>query len=137
MVAAVSLLLSLIAVVRRRRGKRRARDGDLGVDAPALEALDALLRRVASLCDRLDVAEGLGARMIQRVGVVRFNPFPDTGGNQSFAVALLDSRGDGVVLSSLHSRAGTRLYLKQITTGKAETALSEEETEAIRRARGG
>ena len=85
----------------------------------------------------MEAAEGAGTRMIQRVGVVRFNPFPDTGGNQSFAVAMLDARGDGVVLSSLHSRAGTRLYLKQITTGKAETALSEEETEAIRRARGG
>ena len=75
--------------------------------------------------------------MIQRVGVVRFNPFPDTGGNQSFVMALLDARGDGVVLSSLHSRGGTRVYLKQVNAGKAETALSEEELEAIRRARGG
>ena len=86
---------------------------------------------------RIDAAEGAGAKMIQRVGVVRFNPFPDTGGNQSFVMAMLDARGDGVVLSSLHSRGGTRVYLKQVTIGRAETALSQEEIEAIGRALGG
>ena len=99
------------------------------IDATTLDELDGLSARVAAL-------EGASPLMIQRVGVVRFNPFPDTGGNQSFVVALMDARGDGVVLSSLHSRGGTRVYLKQLASGKAETALSEEELEAIRRARG-
>ena len=91
---------------------------------------------MAALARRVDGAEALAERSIQRVGVVRFNPFPDTGGNQSFVVALLDTHDDGVVLSSLHSRGGTRVYLKQVAKGRAETALSEEETEAIRRAIG-
>ena len=54
-------------------------------------------------------------RAFQRVGLVRFNPFEDTGGNQSFALALLDAEGNGWVLSSLHARTGTRVYAKPIT----------------------
>jgi hypothetical protein len=135
-VAAISLLLSLLAVVRRRRSGRRRATGEFSVDQSTVDELDQLSRRVAALGQRLDVAESTGGRMFQRVGVVRFNPFPDTGGNQSFVLALLDAHGDGVVLSSLHARGGTRVYLKQLAAGRAETALSEEESEAIRRARG-
>ena len=58
-----------------------------------------------------------------RVGLVRFNPFEgDTGGNQSFALALLGGRGDGFVVSSLHARAVTRMYAKAITAGSSEAA---------------
>ena len=71
---------------------------------------------------------------VQQVGIVRYNPFADTGGQQSFALALLDGRGNGFVVSSLHSRQATRLYLKQVAGGRSEVALSEEETEALRRA---
>lgn len=67
-----------------------------------------------------------------RVGLVRFNPFEDTGGNQSFALALLDQHGDGLVMSSLHARAGTRVYGKAIAKGRSEAALSEEEAEALK-----
>ena len=45
---------------------------------------------------------------------MRYNPFEETGGNQSFALALLDAEGDGWVLSSLHARSGTRVYAKAI-----------------------
>jgi hypothetical protein len=69
-----------------------------------------------------------------RVGLVRFNPFEDTGGNQSFALALIDGRGDGFVLSSLHARAGTRVYAKAVAGGASEAALSTEESEALRQA---
>jgi hypothetical protein len=76
--------------------------------------------------------ERVQRRAIQRVGLVRFNPFEDTGGNQSFALALLDQHGDGLVISSLHARTGTRVYGKAIAGGKAEAALSDEEAEALR-----
>ncbi|MEP7379552.1 MAG: DUF4446 family protein, partial [Chloroflexota bacterium] len=69
---------------------------------------------------------------IQRVGVVRYNPFEDTGSNQSFVLAMLDARGDGFVLSSLHSRQATRMFLKQVSGGKVESAVSDEEAEALR-----
>ena len=73
-------------------------------------------------------------RAFQRVGLVRFNPFEDTGGNQSFALALLDADGNGWVLSSLHARTGTRIYAKAIHGGRSDGALSEEETTAIKQA---
>jgi len=71
---------------------------------------------------------------IQKVGVVRFNPFKDTGGDQSFAIALLDKNNNGVVISSLYSREGTRIYTKPIEKGNSSYHLSEEEKQAIEKA---
>lgn len=77
-----------------------------------------------------------GAKHISKVGVVRFNPFEDTGGDQSFALALLDEDDDGVVISSLHGRARTRMYAKPVRGGShVEYEFSEEEKEAIRKAK--
>ena len=70
---------------------------------------------------------------VQRLGIVRFNPFSDTGGNQSFCLALLDGHDNGIVISSLHSRDQTRVYAKAIKEGKTEgQQLSKDEKEAIR-----
>ncbi len=80
------------------------------------------------------VVEAAQRKAFQRLGLVRYNPFEETGGNQSFALALLDAKGDGWVLSSLHARSGTRIYAKTISAGRADAALSEEETAAIRQA---
>lgn len=71
---------------------------------------------------------------IQRAGVVRFNPFAETGGNMSFAIALLDGKNSGIVISSLHSREGTRVYAKSIERGKSQSRLTEEEEQAIQQA---
>jgi hypothetical protein len=73
-------------------------------------------------------------RALQRVGIVRFNPFSDTGSDQSFAIALLDGRGDGLVLSGLYSRGGVRIYAKPVVGGRSEYTLSNEEEQAIGRA---
>jgi len=76
-----------------------------------------------------------GCGHLQRTGVVRFNPFSDTGGDQSFAVSLLDAKGNGVVISSLHSREVTRMYSKPVKGGKeAGFEFSKEEREAIEKA---
>lgn len=73
---------------------------------------------------------------IQRVGLIRFNPFDDTGGNQSFALALLNDHGDGVVISSLHSRETTRIYGKPVKNFAAgDFEFSAEEKEAVEAAR--
>jgi hypothetical protein len=69
---------------------------------------------------------------IQHVGLVRFNPFEDTGSDQSFALALLDARHNGLVVSSLHGRASTRLFAKPIEEGRSVHPLSDEEAAAIR-----
>ncbi|MDP3993852.1 MAG: DUF4446 family protein [Candidatus Doudnabacteria bacterium] len=71
---------------------------------------------------------------IQRAGVVRFNPFAETGGNMSFAIALLDGKNNGIVISSLHGREGTRVYAKSVAGGKSQSRLTEEEEQAIRQA---
>lgn len=69
---------------------------------------------------------------VQKIGLVRFNPFKDTGGDQSFSLAALDSQNNGFVFSSLHSRSGHRIYAKAIREGKSEKhELSDEENQAI------
>jgi hypothetical protein len=68
---------------------------------------------------------------IQKVGIVRFNPFSEVGGNQSFSLALLDANNNGIVITSLYSREGNRVYGKPIKNGQSEYPLSNEEKEAI------
>jgi hypothetical protein len=77
------------------------------------------------------------ARSLQCVGLVRYNPFQDTGGDQSFSLALLDRKGDGVVVSSLHGRTGTRFYAKPVKGGESALSLSTEEAQAIQQAMNG
>ncbi|PIS15017.1 hypothetical protein COT63_02145 [Candidatus Shapirobacteria bacterium CG09_land_8_20_14_0_10_38_17] len=73
---------------------------------------------------------------IQKVGLVRFNPFSETGGNQSFSLALLDGNNDGLVISSFHSREGTRIYAKIVKKGEGKkSSFSNEEEEAILKAK--
>lgn len=70
---------------------------------------------------------------LQKVGFKRFNPFTDTGGNQSFTLTLLDEIGDGVVISSLHSRENTRVYAKSVSKGEPDDqVLSKEELQLIK-----
>lgn len=73
---------------------------------------------------------------IQKIGLVRFNPFNDTGGDQSFILSLVDEKDSGVVVSGLHTRNGTRWYAKQVFEGKGvEHELSNDEIKAIRAAK--
>jgi len=73
---------------------------------------------------------------IQKVGMVRFNPFKEMGGNQSFSIALLDGNDNGLMITSLYSKEGNRIYGKPIKDGQSEYLLSREEKEAIERAKG-
>lgn len=121
----------------RRRLRRLLSEGEGGgLDAIAadLEKVDRLGVRVDALNALQRDLESTGQRAIQRVGVVRFNPFTDTGGDQSFAIALLDALGNGLVISSLHGRADTRIFAKQVRGGRSRHQLSTEEEDAIRQA---
>jgi hypothetical protein len=147
-VLAVLLLIAfggLIAQSRRigllDRRLRRLTQGESGrsiegVLEAHLERVQRVTGDVDALMARATVLEADSRRAFSRIGLVRFNPFEDTGGNQSFALALLDSRADGVVVSSLHTRAATRVYAKAISGGKPEAALSDEEQQALEQARG-
>ncbi len=77
----------------------------------------------------------LGNRSLHKCSVMRFNPFKETGGNQSFAVALLDGKDNGIVLSSLHTREGTRVFAKPVKRGDSDGyPFTEEEKAVIREA---
>jgi len=83
-----------------------------------------------------DKLEQDGSSHIQKIGLVRFNPFKDTGGDQSFILALVDSENTGVVISSLHTRTGTRWYAKGVVRGKGVGyELSDDEVRALRGAK--
>ncbi len=71
---------------------------------------------------------------IKKVSLMRYNPFDDSGGDQSFAVALLDSFDNGIIISSLHSREGTRIYAKPIEKGVSKHHLSDEEKAVLQKA---
>ena len=144
LVAAVVLLGVWVAwlqrseAVLRRRLRRVLPQGESGgID----EILDRQLKSVESLSERVDALnklhhelEHLSQRTLQKVAVIRYNPFSDTGGDQSFAIALLDSLGNGVVVSSLHSRTDTRVFAKPVQSGRSKFQLSDEEQDAIRKA---
>ncbi|MEO7118691.1 MAG: DUF4446 family protein [Candidatus Limnocylindrales bacterium] len=140
-VAALALLMG-VAAFRRADRKAAIRPLPALVDAEALEAhlgdqndrLDAIATEMERTMGRTVVLEGQSAHAIQHIGLVRYNPFEDTGSNQSFALAVLDAEANGIILSSLHSRQQTRAYVKEIVGGKCDSALSAEESEALARA---
>ncbi len=71
---------------------------------------------------------------VQKIGIVRFNPFSEVGSDQSFSIAILDGNNDGLVISSLFSRNDNRVYGKPVKAGTSEYQLSEEEKTAIKKA---
>jgi len=71
---------------------------------------------------------------VQKVGLVRYNPFSEVGGDQSFSIALLDGNDSGVVITSLYAREENRVYGKPIKAGQSSYTLSEEEKTAIKKA---
>jgi uncharacterized protein YlxW (UPF0749 family) len=74
-------------------------------------------------------------KSIRGLETIRFNPFPDQGGNQSFAIGMLDEEGNGLVLSSLYSRERMSVFAKPIKNGKSEHELTEEEKEVLNKAK--
>jgi hypothetical protein len=105
--------------------------------------LESLTKDVSStqtqllhLKDQCERIEKESTFHIQKIGLVRFNPFHDTGGDQSFVLSFLDAHNTGIVLSGLYSRSGVRWYAKNIINGKGvEHSLSAEEKKAIESAK--
>jgi hypothetical protein len=85
--------------------------------------------------EKITQLEHNGVCHLQKVGLVRFNPFTGTGGNHSFTLALLDGEESGILISSLHSRENTRIYIKPVSKAKpVGYEFSKEEQEAIEKA---
>lgn len=107
---------------------------------------EGLDRKIVEIVDRLDK---LGARervvlkalkdladdqqrSVSKTAMSRYNPYKDVGGDQSFSIILLNGMDTGLVVTSLHTRSGTRIYSKQITNGKTEVELSSEERNLLK-----
>lgn len=98
-----------------------------------LNQVDLNQKELKTLTEALNIVEKEIQTHIQKIGFIRFNPFSQTGGDQSFCLSLLDEKDSGFVLSSLHSRDTTRFYAKTIKNGLPEDSkLSEEEKKAIK-----
>jgi len=96
--------------------------------------LKEVLKQFEELRKQVEKISQTSKASIQKVGVVRYNPFSEVGGDQSFSVALLDGNNDGVVVTSLYSRDGNRVYGKAVKNGQSEYSLSGEEKKAIEKA---
>jgi Protein of unknown function (DUF4446) len=144
--ALLALLVGIVIwlAIRLGRAEKAYRTLTAGTSAGNLEAVlkDHVLQvrqameRVTELAELTHQLERAGRSHIQHLGVLRFNPFRDSGGDQSFAVALADQDGHGVVISSLHGRDATRVYAKPLAAWESVYPLTDEEKQAIRQARG-
>jgi Protein of unknown function (DUF4446) len=97
-----------------------------------LQEIRVLDQEIQELFEVLNKLRDLSLKTIHKVSVERFNPFKEVGGNQSFCVALLDGKNSGVIISSLHTREGTRVYAKPVVDGQArEFPFTDEEKETV------
>ena len=135
------LLLAWIGTGLRVRALNRRLYGlARGVDGHSLEqTLVAHMDVVARAEQRMEAIEQAVAVLqaqipacLQRVHLIRYDAFEDVGGEQSFSAALLDAKGDGIVLTSVYSRSDVRVYAKAIQNGRPSHTLSREEERALR-----
>jgi len=136
--AVVALLFSALSQGRGRaeqpRGPLRMSprlSGHLQAQARQIQQLEAALRSLSATDQR---PGGLIEGPVRHVGLVRYDAFEDVGGRLSFSCALLDAKGNGVVMTSINGRQDTRVYAKPVTDGRSAYNLSIEEEEAIRQA---
>ena len=133
----ITAWLSLRSLNKLRQAFFAGRDGvDLEQTIHALTAnFQQLSQQELVLAQELKNMQSNFLLAIQKVGVVRFNPFADGGGNFSFSIALLDGKDTGLILTSMHGREQNRIYSKKILEGKSDSQLTEEEQQAIDRAK--
>lgn len=113
----------------------QGKDGG-SLESTMLEHIDHLKKIDSEILELYDVCtkiHSLASKGLYQVGTIRFNPFKDVGGDQSFAVAFLDGQRNGVVFSSLLTKSGTRIYAKPVIKGKGidKFPLTEEENHAV------
>ncbi len=132
MIAGFGVLAWLVLEMRRRMarvlGGARS-SGDLTNDL--LQRMMRAETKIEVIEPRLAAAEAIGQMSVQKVGFLRFNPFQDTGGDNSFIIVMLDSADSGFILSSLYRREGTQIFAKAVERGAAKQKLSDEEQSVL------
>ncbi len=101
-----------------------------------LEQFSNLKKELGKLAQGLENLKKDSKVHIQKVGIVRYNPFSNVGGDQSFSIALLDNSNNGIVITGLYAQDSNRVYAKSIKQGQSEYSLSDEEKKAIAKALG-
>ena len=138
--AAVVVLAVILGIIVHRlnkllnHNKRDTNPDDEEGEVSGLWQTD-LRGRINTLSKQISVLARTQERNLNRVGVVRFNPYEDTGGDLSFALAISNNEGNGIVITSLHGRTNSRFYAKPLLNWQSAYTLSTEEADAVRRAR--
>jgi len=137
--AVLALLLGLYSlwqIVSLNRLRKSFFAGKNGVDLEDVifhlrdQLQDGQRQQLALELSQNELKETLGFA-VQKVGLVRFNPFQGGGGNFSFSLALLDNHNSGVVITSMYGREQNRIYTKKVQSGASDSQLTDEETEAV------
>ncbi|PIP52221.1 hypothetical protein COW80_00070 [Candidatus Beckwithbacteria bacterium CG22_combo_CG10-13_8_21_14_all_01_47_9] len=131
-VIALTILLVQTSLHFRRLTKNVSKKDLKTVLEDILAKTDLNQKQIQAVAGNLKKLDSKSLGFIQKIGFVRFNPFNQTGGDQSFCLALLDAKANGFVLSSLHSRESTRFYAKTVKEGGGDGhELSKEERQAV------
>lgn len=141
-ISGITLVMLIINLLRTRTWLKKynkmmhgAEGKDLeGMLEAHLESVNRVLHKTSEVENAYKAVRKIAEKSIQNVGVIRFNAFDDTGSDLSFAVALLDYHGDGVVISTIFGRDESRTYAKPIAKGVSSHHLSSEEEKAIAKA---
>jgi hypothetical protein len=135
-----SFIFALLSLIKVRDLKKKITlmlSGKDGADLETIilshsQSIADLDKEIQQLFEISNKIHKLASESIHKVDIIRFNPFKDIGGDQSFAIALLNGKNSGLVMSSLHTREGTRIYAKPVAKGVSEKyTLTEEEKQAI------
>jgi predicted phosphohydrolase len=136
LLACITVLVR-IALLERKLHRMFGGNRDKTVEGLVYEhstALDEAKKEISKLSESHGVLKSNLQDTVQKVAMVRYNPFSDSGGDQSFAVAMLDGNDTGVIFSSLYARSGPMIYAKPIEKGASQYALTDEERKVLDRA---
>lgn len=138
--AGIAILISFFWIFRTEKRLKKFFMGKKTKDLEDVvlelkDKIDSLTKAEEKLEKEITVIQAKLRKSIRGLQTVRFNPFPDQGGNQSFAIGMLNEDGDGVVVSSLYSRERMSVFAKPVKSGKSEYELTGEEQEVLNRAK--
>jgi hypothetical protein len=102
----------------------------------AIEYIKKLEERINSLSENLEKEIQKNNLALRKLGLLRYNPFKEGGGDQSFSLALLEENDNGFVLTSIYTNEGVRVFVKPVIKGESKYQLSEEEKQTIKEAKG-
>jgi len=132
---ALSIIVAWIFSFFRKLSKNVGKGNLINVIKQVLGSTKLNAKKIRELEKTLAKIKEEGTHHVQKVSLVRFNPFDEMGGDHSFSLALLDGDDSGFIITGLHTRDRTRIYIKDVKRGKVKMELSKEERKALDKAR--